>query len=367
MSYRSASELRKLCVNDKIDLKSGLKIMDSLKNNVIFVVSDRSDLLGIVTDGDFRRAILAGVSYTTPLSSFMNKHPIAIDIQNADKESIKTVMITKNIRHLPIVEKGVVRDIVLNEDLLKEKELLHQNREKLENPIVIMAGGKGTRLDPFTRILPKPLLPVGDKTILEIIIDRFLPYQVNDFYLTVNYKSIVVKSYFEELMPDYRLHYIEEEKFLGTAGSLKSLESKFKDPLLVTNCDILVDAYYPDLVKHHNTKNYDITMAASLKHYNIPYGVCEIENGGELKEIKEKPEYSFLVNTGMYVLNPSVLSLIPDDTVFHITHLMEKVKKSGGKVGLYPVSSNDWLDVGEWNQFKSTVEKIELLRREKLD
>jgi len=175
----------------------------------------------------------------------------------------------------------------------------------------------------------------------------------------VNYKSIVIKSYFEEINPDYNIHFIDEEEPLGTAGSLKYLEGKFDKPLIVTNCDILVNAYYSDLVKHHIKQNYDITMVASIKHYNIPYGICEIENGGELIEIKEKPEYSFLVNTGMYVVNPSVLSLIPKNTFYHITNLMEKVKKEGGKVGLYPITESDWIDVGEWSEYRNSINRID--------
>jgi len=358
MTYRNKDELAKFCISEGANLKMGIKKMDSLRRNVILIVGKDDTLAGILTDGDVRRAILNGADLTESLTKFMNKKPISLDCEQANEESIKTIILTKNIRHLPILEKGVLRDVVFDSDLQKEREFIRQRKDKLDNPVVIMAGGRGIRLNPFTQILPKPLLPIGDKTVLEIIIEHFLSYQVEEFYLTVNYKSIVIKSYFEELNPSYKLHYVDEKKPLGTAGSLKYLESKFDVPILVTNCDILVDVIYPDLVRHHNEKGYDITMVASLRHYNIPYGICEIIDGGELKEIKEKPEYSFLVNAGMYVVNPSILSLIPKDTFYHITHLMDKVKRNGGKVGLYPISENDWLAMGEWEEYKNIEDKI---------
>lgn len=367
MTYRNKDELAKLCISECASLKMGIKKMDSLRRNVILIVGKDDTLTGILTDGDVRRAILNGADLTEPLTKFVNKKPISLNFEQANEESSKTTILTKNIRHLPILERGILRDIVFDSDLQKEKEFIRQRKDKLDNPVVIMAGGRGTRLKPFTQILPKPLLPIGDKTVLEIIIERFLSYQVEEFYLTVNYKSVAIKAYFEELNPSYKLHYVDEKKPLGTAGSLKYLESKFDVPILVTNCDILVDVIYSDLVRHHNEKGYDITMVASLRHYNIPYGICEIIDGGELKEIKEKPEYSFLVNTGMYVVNPSVLSLIPKDTFYHITHLMDKVKQNGGKVGLYPISGNDWLDIGEWEEYKNIEGKIKSFTNKMLD
>jgi len=358
MPYRTDEELRSLQISENASLKDGLKQMDAIRNNLIVIIDDSGNFIGIITDGDFRRALLRGLDYSTPLKEFTNKSPFHVQYDTNFMELAKTIIISKRIRHLPVIKDEKLYDVIYKTDIEEKSHENISDLPKLNNPVVIMAGGKGTRLDPFTRILPKPLLPIGDKTILEVIIDKFLPYSIHDFYLTVNYKAIVIKSYFEELKPDYNLHFIEEDMPLGTGGALKYLEGKFDVPIIVTNCDILVEAYYSDLVKHHITNQNDITMVASVKHYNIPYGICEIENGGELKEIKEKPEYSFLVNTGMYVLNPEVISKIPPNKFYHITHLMEQVKIDGGKVGLYPVSENDWMDVGEWDVFNASLKKI---------
>ena len=218
-----------------------------------------------------------------------------------------------------------------------------------------MAGGKGTRLDPFTRILPKPLIPLGEKTVIEIIIDSFVECGVGKFYISVNYKSKIIKSYFEELNPPYAIEYIHEDKPLGTAGSLRYLRGNLETSLIVTNCDVIIKADYRDIVEHHLANRNDITLVASLKNYNIPYGVCDIENGGVLIRIQEKPEYNFLVNTGIYLLRPETLELIPENEFFDITHLIEKAKGAGGKIGVYPISDKSWIDTGEWAEYKNAI------------
>jgi dTDP-glucose pyrophosphorylase len=346
-------DIKKIIVESSLSIKNAIKVLDQGGIGII-AIRKENGIIGIVTDGDFRRALLNGISLDSDIYSISNKNFTHLN-ENYSKSDVDQLFKNTKIKHIPIMKNGELVDI-LTEDYFYGIKKKYEN--KILSPVVIMAGGKGTRLDPFTQILPKPLIPIGDKTILEVIIDKFLPYGVLDYYLTVNYKSIVIKSYFEELKPEYKVNFINESKPLGTAGSLKYLEGKFDRPILVTNCDIIIDADYADILNHHLEKKNDITMVVSLKHYNIPYGICEIENGGELKEIKEKPEYSFLVNTGMYILEPTVLSQIPSEEFFHITHLMEKIKAIGGKVGVYPISENAWLDTGEWEEYKNTADKM---------
>lgn len=352
---RKSVDIKKLTVSSQVCIKDAIKVLDQGGIGIIAIV-DNDITIGIVTDGDIRRSLLNSISLDKNICTICNKDfTFLTDPYN--KEDADKLFKNTKIKHIPILIYGELVDILTEDHFYGIKQV---QKNQFNNPVVIMAGGKGTRLDPFTRILPKPLIPIGDKTILEIIIDKFLPYGVSDFYLTVNYKAIIIKSYLEELKPDYKIHYIDENKPLGTAGSLKYLEGQFEQPILVTNCDILIDTDYAELLKHHTESKNDITMVTSLKHYNIPYGICEIENGGELKEIREKPEYSFLVNTGMYILEPSVLSQIPSEEFFHITHLMEKIKANGGKVGVYPISENAWMDTGEWEEYKNTAEKMRL-------
>jgi NDP-sugar pyrophosphorylase family protein len=223
-----------------------------------------------------------------------------------------------------------------------------------------MAGGKGTRLDPFTKILPKPLIPIGDKPIIEVIMDKFHAFGMTDFYVTLNHKSKMIKAYFEEFKTKYKIKYIDEEKPLGTAGGLKYLPPEVAGVIFVTNSDIIIEGDYGKILKFHKENKNEITIVASVKNYNIPYGVCEIENGGRLQKIKEKPDLSFLVNTGMYVVNSSILSMIPEGEYYHITQLIDDLKCDGRRIGVYPISENAWMDVGEWGKYKETLEKFKL-------
>ena len=222
-----------------------------------------------------------------------------------------------------------------------------------------MAGGSGTRLEPFTKVLPKPLIPIDGKPVIDHIIDRFRTYGVSEFYMTIHHMSKILRAYFEEKNPDYSIGFAEEDEPRGTAGSLKLLADKLNRPFFVSNCDIIIETDYADLYRFHIKNNYDITLVASAKQFDIPYGICALNGNGSLERIQEKPRYNFLVNTGLYVLNPSVIDFIPDNGLFHITHLMEKVRANNGTIGVYPVSEKAWIDVGQWAEYRKALKVIE--------
>ena len=171
--------------------------------------------------------------------------------------------------------------------------------------------------------------------------------------------SKILRAYFEATSPDYSIGFAEESEPKGTAGSLKLLTDKLNKPFFVSNCDIIIEADYSDIYRFHTNNGYDITLGASAKQFKIPYGICELNGGGSLERIEEKPEYNFLVNAGMYVLNPAVLELIPDNQLFHITHLIDEVKKNKGTIGVYPVSEKAWIDVGQWAEYRKALKMIE--------
>jgi len=231
--------------------------------------------------------------------------------------------------------------------------------QELDAPVVIMAGGRGTRLEPFTKVLPKPLIPVGDKTVIDHILDKFRAYGVCEFYLTIHHMSKILRAYFEEKNPDYSIDFTEETEPRGTAGSLKLLKDRLNKPFFVSNCDIIIQADYSDIYSFHTNNGYDITLVASARQFNIPYGICVLNVSGSLERIQEKPNYNLLVNTGLYVLNPDVINLVPDDGLFHITHLMDKVKENNGIIGVYPVSEKAWVDVGQWAEYRKVLKVIE--------
>lgn len=344
-------------INPHVQIKEAMKCLDKVGEKVLIVVNDQNRLLGMLSDGDLRRRIIKNGNLDGTVADCYNHNPIAVR-EDYDLNDVKQLMTIHKIELIPILDcSDNVVDVLIWSNLFENKK---RERPKLEMPVVIMAGGKGTRLDPFTKILPKPLIPIGDKSIIEIIIDNFQEYKVNHFFISVNQKSKIIKSYFEELNPPYSISYIYEPKPLGTAGSLRYLQGKINGSFIVTNCDIIINADYNDIADFHIKNDNDITIVASMKQYRIPYGICEIENGGILSQIIEKPEYHFLVNTGMYILKASTLQLAPNEELFHMTHLIQNSKKAGGKIGVYPVSENSWIDTGEWEEYKNALKTFKI-------
>ncbi len=340
-------------------VKQAMRQLESSAGKILFVVDKHQKLIGSVTDGDIRRWILNKGDLDHSIDQVCNLSPFTVT-PGYTKAFVKGVMKKEKIHCIPVLDDSKTVIELLFWDVLFEGISPQKIRKSLEIPVVIMAGGMGSRLAPFTTILPKPLIPLGDKSILEKIIDQFLDYHCQHFYISVNYKSKIIKSYFEELNPPYSLTYLYEDSPLGTAGCLQFLKEKVSGSFLVTNCDILVEVDYAKLLQFHQKNKSDITLVGSMKHYAIPYGVCEIENGGKLVRINEKPEMSFLVNTGMYIVESRVLDMIPSKEVFHMTHLIEKVTALGGKVDVYPITENAWTDIGEWTEYKHALKHLKI-------
>jgi dTDP-glucose pyrophosphorylase len=347
--------LKKVLIKPNCTIRHALQQMDAMGEKTLLIVDEHNRLLGAVTDGDIRRWILKGKNLRGNISEVMNCEPLNLN-RDFDLELAKKVMIKEEVGCLPVVDENkTVISAVWWVDLFENKP---KKRKALRLPVVIMAGGEGMRLEPFTKILPKPLMPIGDKPIIELIIDKFLDYACKDFYLSVNYKSNLIKAYFKDLEPDYQITYIQEGKPLGTAGSLHLLEGRIEKTFFLSNCDILIEADYADILKFHKQKKNKITLVSSMKNFTIPYGVCEIENGGILLNIREKPEYDFLVNTGMYVLEPEVLNDIPENKFYNITDLMEDYLKKEEKIAVYPVSEKSWLDMGQMCELQNMVNHL---------
>ena len=350
--------MKDITIHPQVSIKEAMEALDRTAEKVLLVVDDKQVLIGTLTDGDIRRYILKGRDLTGTIKSAYNPNPLSVFQENLDPIKIKAVLLKNKIDLIPILDRNrkVVNYITWGKVFGHNKRTEDQ---KLDVPVVIMAGGKGTRLEPFTKVLPKSLIPVGEKPVIDHIIDRFRAYGASEFYLTIHHKSKILRAYFEEKCPDYSIGFAEEDEPRGTAGSLKLLKGKLNKPFFVSNCDIILEADYADIFRFHTKNSYDITLVASAKQFNIPYGICELNGGGSLERIKEKPEYNFLVNAGMYVLNPAVLELIPDNQLFHITHLLDKIKENGGQIGVYPVSEKVWIDVGQWAEYRKALKVIE--------
>ena len=351
--------MKDITIHPKATIKEAMEFLNKTAEKVLLVVDDDDQtLIGTLTDGDIRRYILEGRNLSGTIENAYMPNPIFVFQKDFNLEKAKRALTENKIDLVPILDQNkIVVDFITWGMAFGNTK--RSEDQRLNVPVVIMAGGKGTRLEPFTRVLPKPLIPVGDKPVIDHIVDRFRVYGVSQFYLTVHHMSKIMRAYFEENEPDYSIGFAEEDKPRGTAGSLKLLADKLNKPFFVSNCDIIIETDYADLYRFHTQNRHDITLVASAKQFNIPYGICEINSNGSLERIKEKPEYNFLVNAGMYVLNPAVLELIPDNQLFHITHLIDKVREKGGVVGVYPVSENAWIDVGQWAEYKKALKVIE--------
>jgi dTDP-glucose pyrophosphorylase/predicted transcriptional regulator len=341
-------------INSDLAIREAMKILDKVAEKCLLVVDGHKKLLGTLTDGDLRRSILSGVEFSEDISDSYKVDPVFLVQNQYTIDKAEKILNDNKIDLLPIVDKEhKVLDYLTLSKINKSKKI----NNSLDNvSVVIMAGGEGVRMRPFTNVLPKPLVPIHGKPIIEHIIERFTKVYCSDFHLTVNYKRKILKAYFEELQPKYDVSFVDEDKPLGTAGSLQFLRGKFKNPFFVTNCDIIVKTNYVSLYEFHKKGGYDISLVASNKEYIIPYGTCELDGNGCLSHINEKPKYNFLINTGLYVLNPDILNLIPNDKFYHITHLIEDAKNQGKKVGVFPVNNESWVDVGQWTEYKKAIE-----------
>lgn len=336
------------------EMKSLIEAMEQLNQiakKVLFVTRD-SKFVAAVTDGDIRRWILKQGSLETCVKEIANYSPHYITEER--RQFGYECMKVNNIEALPIVDKnGDISSVMLwnDDETCSFKEL--------DVPVVIMAGGLGKRLYPYTKILPKPLIPIGEIPIVEHIINRFRRYNVKDFTLIVNHKKNMIKAYFNEVNKDYTIYYAEEERRLGTAGGLYLLKDYINTTFILTNCDILIEEDYTKIISHHRDSGNVITMVCSLKSIKIPYGVVEINNNGEVERIKEKPESTHFVNTGMYVVEPNIIQELEENRAIDFPTLIESYVNGGARVGVYPISESNWLDMGQLDGMEDMKNRIE--------
>lgn len=328
---------------------AALKQMDAMKTKLLLVL-DGEKFCSLLSIGDIQRAIIGNVSMDTPVESILRDK---VNVANAEDSRERIISRMKERRNdfMPIVdeERNIV-DVIFWEDISSYKETRIKNQFNL--PVVIMAGGQGTRLRPLTNILPKPLIPIGEQTMVEDIMDRFVDCGCEKFYMSVNYKADVIKNYFEQqASKQYDITYFQEDKPLGTAGSLHLLSEKINDTFFVSNCDIIIDDDYSEILRYHRENENEITIVAAIKNISIPYGTLETKEEGLLSGIKEKPSYTFKINTGMYILEPHLLEEIPKDEFYHITFLIEKLCNANRRVGVYPINEGSWTDIGNWEEY----------------
>lgn len=330
-----------------------LDVMRKINKNpqgAMFVCKN-NQLIGSITDGDIRRYLIKKGSLNSNVKNVYNKNPIFLYAD--EKVDYESFMKAKQLKSIPILDKNmcIVNIVVLNDT----KEIISP---KLNIPVVIMAGGKGTRLIPYTNILPKPLIPIGEKTITECIMERFERFGCNKFNMIVNYKKNFIKSYFGENDIKKDIVFTEEESFLGTGGGLKLLEGKYKTSFFMTNCDVIIEADYSKILKKHKLQKNIITIVCARKNITLPYGIVNFDNKNRLLNLEEKPSFNLSTNTGFYVIEPEFLKLIPDNTFIHITELIQKCLDKSLNVGVYEIDEHSWLDMGQIEELKKMQEII---------
>ena len=332
---------RKYCIDVRESIIDAIRLIEANHKKMVIVV-EKQCLRGVVTDGDIRRYLLTSGDFNVSVSKIMSANPIYL--LESDRDRALKCMDENLIDGIPIVDDaGIVTDIIFRYD-----ELYSRKREvvPIHVPVVIMAGGKGTRLLPYTTILPKPLMPLGQKTVLERIMESFYDYGCDEFYLTINYKKEIIRAYLNEAELPYHLTYVTEEEFMGTGGSLYYLKEQMDTTFIVSNCDVILNVDYADVIKRHREQGNKITLLVSRQNYNLPYGTVKISEDGQVLHLEEKPEMWFLVNTGVYVLEPDVLQDM-EKTFIHMTEIIEKMIQKGENVGTYLIEDSAWLDIGE--------------------
>lgn len=342
------TDLKCYIVSEETTIVDTMKTIDAGDNAVAFVCQDMR-LMAAVSDGDVRRYIIAGGDVNRSIKEVANYNPISV--LYTDEVDYDELMREKVITALPIVdEEGNIVDI----RFLSKR---FGQRRRLNLPVVIMAGGRGSRLKPYTEILPKPLIPIGNKTITEHIIARFEEYQCQHFDMIVNYKKNFIKSYFQDNDKNYDISFVEEPEFWGTAGGLKLLEDKYDSSFFVTNCDVLIEADYKEIYDYHRENQNIITLVCAQKKVVIPYGTVDIDQQtGQVKALQEKPAFEFNTNTGLYLIEPELLKKIPQHTKIDITDIIGQCLRDGERVGTYLISENDWWDMGQ-------LEEMERMKR----
>jgi dTDP-glucose pyrophosphorylase len=341
-SADTANLFKKTLITKDAKVIDALKSIDSSGLQVALVIDDIGRLLGVITDGDFRRGFLRGVKMDDPAMEIMNPNPLSATLDTPEHKILE-LMKLRFLSQIPIVDRdGIVVDIKTLTSLITQ--------HKKDNFVILMAGGLGKRLSPLTDNSPKPLLKVGNKPILQIIIENFIDHGFVNFFISVNYKADMIKEFFKDGKSyGINIQYIEENEPLGTAGALSLLKEKPEKPIIVMNGDLLTKLNISNLLDFHLQQKADATMGVREYDFQVPYGVVKIDND-VICAIDEKPMQKFFVNAGVYVLNPEVLTQIPEHKYFDMPSLFNETRAKGKKTIAFPIREY-WMDIGRRDDF----------------
>lgn len=334
---------KEVLISPDTTILKAIKIIDEGTLQIALVVDASYKLLGTVSDGDVRRAILNGISFDRPVSEIMFTEPTVASCHESC-EAILATMKQKKLRQIPLVDQvGCVVGLDSWDELF--------NIQERKNIVVLMAGGLGTRLGELTKDCPKPLLQIGNKPVLETILENCKDYAFKRFYISINYKADMVKEYFGDGSRwGVEINYLEEKKRLGTAGALGLLPETPTMPMLVMNADVLTKINFKHLMEFHDEHKSVATMCVREYEFQVPFGVVQLDNH-RLKTILEKPVHHFFVNAGIYVLNPEAVSMVPHNEYFDMPALFDKLLAKNSETAAFPIREY-WLDIGHKADFE---------------
>lgn len=335
--------IKKIKIGPDATIKKALSVISNGGVKIAIVVDKKDKLIGTLTDGDIRRGFLRGLNINSSIRSIVFKKPIVVKKKSVIKEKLLKIALSKMIYQIPVVnDSGKVMGVHILDKLIKFKNKT--------NKVVIMAGGKGMRLRPLTKNIPKPMLKVGNKPILQTIIENFKKNGFENFIVCVNYKSKIIKNYFGNGKKfGVKIDYIEEKVQMGTAGALSLLKKNFKEPFFLINGDLLTNLDFEKIIDFHNNHNSMATMCIAEYNFISPYGEVVLNNLN-ITSIKEKPKHKFYVNAGIYLLDPRCLKLVPKK-YYDIPSLFTKIIAKNYKTVSFPLGEY-WVDIGRMNDFK---------------
>lgn len=338
------------CIKVSSTIKDAMESIDKNLTGAALVVDEEKHVKGIITDGIIRRAILKGHEIEDSIEGIYSSEFKSVN-KLMSKKKVKELMLKYKIRQVPLLDdEGKLIDLYFLDDII--------SYDKKDNFVFILAGGLGTRLRPLTEKIPKPMLKVGEKPILQRIIEQFKEYGFRNFIISLNYKGEIIEEYFKDGKEfDINIQYVRETKKLGTAGSIKLAEDKLNKPFIVINGDILTGIDFDAFLNHHIKNEFDVTVGARNYEMKVPYGVM-ITDDLLIKSLEEKPVYNFYINSGVYVLSEKTTAYIPKDEFYNMTDLIEDVIKETGKSGVYQITEY-WSDIGQMDDFKKANEDVE--------
>ena len=341
--------LKNLVISENLTIREALKKVEMSGQRCIYIEKNNK-LIGSLTDGDLRKLIIKNINLNKKIINFYNKNPKYLDKKNFSISKAKKLFLKHKIDSLPITEKKKIIEVISWRDIVKNKNFTQKNS------IFIIAGGRGERLMPFTSILPKPLIPINGIPIIKLIINSFNKDEVEEIFVSVNYKDSIIKSYLKSEIKDKKIIFLNEKKPLGTIGSVKLANSKnLTNNVIISFCDIFFQTGMKSVLDFHEKNKNDLTIVIAQKKIQVPYGVCKISKKGNFIRIDEKPTTKQFVNVGYYILNKKMFKYITKGKRMDVTELIKKIKSGKNKIKVFPIEDENWFDVGQWSNYKNTI------------